>query len=199
MRFTDEIYETFNDKNSLISVFLDFSKVFDTVNHSFLLKNLEYRGIRGQMLEWYKSDSSDRCQYVNNLGSQSEQCQIFRGVPQGSILGPLLFLIYIDDLNKCTIMNVVYNAVDSTVYMIRDLFDSLIHKTNFDLGKIDNWLCAHKIPLNLSKSQYSMFNNIYYNNSSALQIRGQVLPYCSHTKVLKFRKSLYSAFLKSMR
>ena len=67
-------------------------------------------------------------------------------------------------------MNVVHYADDSTVYMIGDSFDSLIRKTNFELGKIDNWLCANKLSLNISKSQFCMFSNFHFNNSSALQI-----------------------------
>ena len=81
-------------------------------------------------------------------------------------------------------MNVVHYADDSTVYMIRDSFDSLIRKTNFELGKIDNWFCANKLSFNISNSQFCMFSHIHYNNSSALYIRGQVLPQCSHPNFL---------------
>ena len=81
-------------------------------------------------------------------------------------------------------MSAVYYADDSTVYKIGDSFDSLIRKTNFELGKIDSWLCANKFSLNMTIAQFFMFNNVHYNNSSALQIRAQVLPQCSHTKFL---------------
>ena len=81
-------------------------------------------------------------------------------------------------------MNVVHYADDSTVYMIRDSFDSLIRKPNFEIGKIDNLLCANELSLNISKTQFCIFSNIHYNNSSALQIKGQVPPQCSHTKFL---------------
>ena len=134
LRFTDEVYESLNNEKSLISVFLDFSKAFDTVDHSFLLKKMEYCGIRGQMLDKCMSYLSDRCQFVSILDCQSEQCPIFRGVPQGSILESLLFLIYINDLSKCTGMNVVHYADDNTVCMIGDSFDSLQRKTKLELG-----------------------------------------------------------------
>ena len=148
MSFTDEVYESFKYKKSLISLFLDFSKAFGTVDHSNLLKKLKYCGIRGEMLKWYKTNLSDCC--------QNYQCPIFRRVLHGSIFEPLLFIIYIIDLNKCTSMNVVHYTDDSTEYMIGYSFDSLIRKTNFELGKIDNWLCANKLSLNISKSQFGM-------------------------------------------
>ena len=80
-------------------------------------------------------------------------------------------------------MNVVHYADDSTMNMIGDSFDSLMCKTNFELGRIDNLLCANKLFLNKSKTQFCILNNIHYNNSSALQIRGLVLPHFSHIKV----------------
>ena len=99
------------------------------------------------MLEWCKSYLSDCCRYVRNLGCQSEQCLIFRGASQGSlyiyILGTLLFLIYINDLNKCTNMKIAHYADDSTVYIMGESLDSLIRKTYFELGVIDNCLRAN--------------------------------------------------------
>ena len=90
--------------------------------------------------------------------------------------------MYINDLNKYTIMNVAHYDDDSTVNLIGGSYDSFIRKNNFEVGQIDNWLCANKLSLYISKSQYFMPSNIYYNNSSALQIRGQVLLHSSHTK-----------------
>ena len=143
-------------------MFLDYSKAFDTVYHSILMKKkLEYCGIRRQMLEWCSSYLSNRYRIVSILGFQSDNSQIVRGVPQGSILGPLLFLIYISDLDKCTSMNPVEDSIDS-----------VIRSTIYELDKIDNWLCVYKLSLNISKSQYSLIADNHYSRNDALQIRG---------------------------
>ena len=117
--------------NFAMGIFIDLAKEFDTVNHNILIKKLESYGIRGVCLRLLKSYLVGRKQYVFFNGSSSCFCNISHGVPQGSILGPLLFLIYIDDIKYCSkLLYLVLFADDTNVFLMSNTFRSLIANAN---------------------------------------------------------------------
>ena len=99
LTLVDKISEALNNGDYVMGVFLDFSKAFDTVDHDILLKKLEKYGIQGAALDWFTNYLSNRLQYVTYNGAKSKREIIKCGVPQGSILGPLLFSLYTNDLS----------------------------------------------------------------------------------------------------
>ncbi len=171
LKFTDNCYSCFNNKNFLLSVFLDFSKAFDTIDQDILIRKLEYCGFRGFMLDWLKSYIFNRRQYVEINGHRSTTTTLNYGTGQGTILGPTLFLLYINDMHNCSNLNFIHFADDSSVFSSGDSIDSLCHNMNIELAKIDTWLCANKLSLNVAKSAYSIFSNRDFTSHPNICIR----------------------------
>ena len=111
---TETIKEIIDNRTFGCGVFIDFQKAFDTVNHSIVIKKLEHYGIGGEGFDWFRSYLSNRRQYVTVNGKRSEQKPVTYGVPQGSVFGPLLFLIYINDLPSVSKVHSFYLSADDT-------------------------------------------------------------------------------------
>ena len=145
---------------SSVGVYLDFSKAFDNVDHLILLQKLYHYGVRGCAHDWFTSYLSNRSQFVSYNGVKSNLNNVKCGVPQGSILGPLLFLLYINDLSfACKRTFPVLFADDSNLFLSGKDTDQVQQMINDELKDIVIWLRANKLSLNISKTHYMLFSN----------------------------------------
>ena len=155
---TERIRQTMDNGKYGCGVFIDLKKAFDTVNHEILLLKLEHYGIRNNMLKWFESYLSGRKQYVYFNGVSSATLSLSCGVPQGSVLGPLLFLIYINDLpNISDTLQFFLFADDTNLYYESDDLVELEKNMNRELKKLSLWLNANRLALNISKTNFIIF------------------------------------------
>ena len=155
----DRIHKNMDKKEITCGVFIDLKKAFDTVNHSILLKKLYHYGIRGIVHDWFASYLGDRFQTtaIGDYISKNEKC--LHGVPQGSVLGPLLFLLYVNDISSSSTKFNFYLFADDTSILYSD---KNLHKleriVNSELKNISRWLEVNKLTLNISKSNFVIFH-----------------------------------------
>lgn len=145
-----------------LAVFLDLAKAFDTVSHPLLLKKLQQIGITGIPYTWFESYLTNRTQQTlihSDKTNISKKLSMSYGVPQGSVLGPLLFLIYINTLCSMDIGGKILSFADDTVLIFEDeAWQSVINKTNIGLIKVRHWLDTNLLTLNIDKTQYMTFS-----------------------------------------
>ena len=149
----EKVNQALDSGKVLVGIYLDLKKAFDTVDHKILVDKLFKYGIRGNIFNWFKSYLSNRKQYVNWQGSNSEIETVSCGVPQGSILGPLLFILYVNDLSKVSnkFVSILF-ADDTTILFEGQNIDSIVTSLNYELVKLIIWLNANKLSINVSKT-----------------------------------------------
>ena len=156
----ERIREHLDSGGFACGVFVDLQKAFDTVDHEILISKLDHYGIRGSTKAWFKSYLSNRSQYVSISGTKSHLKSIKHGVPQGSVLGPLLFLVYINDLHHSIRTSETYHFADDTHLLnLSQTVWSLCGRVNSDLRILVSWLNANKISLNASKTEFIIFRS----------------------------------------
>ncbi len=157
---TDKIEHAIEDGKFACGIFLDLSnKAFDTVNHSILLRKLEHYGIRGVAYDWFVSYLTARKQFVS-IGQRCSTHLISScGVPQGSVLGPLLFLLNVNDFSQCSkIFDTHLFADDSNLFYANKSLLELESVINTELKLVNSWLSSNKLSLNISKSNFVKFH-----------------------------------------
>lgn len=174
--FINKVAKAIDDYSHAIGIFLDFSKAFDTINHEILLYKLSHYGVRGKALEWFRNYLQDRTKYVSVNNCESTVRHITCGVPQGSLLGPLLFILYINDLKSASaILSLILFADETNIFLSHCNPQRLLDTVNSELILIYEWIQANKLSLNINKTNYMLFSNIIDSLPGEVFINGVAL------------------------
>ena len=158
MDMVEKVRSAWAVKNVALGVFVDLKKAFDTVDHTVLLQKLEHYGVRGKALGLFKSYLADRMQYVCYGGYESERGKVECGVPQGSVLGPLFFILYVNDMVRASDeLELVLFADDTNIFCKGRDHNDLFQKVNRGLLELSLWFRCNKLTLNLKKTEYVYF------------------------------------------
>ena len=169
MKFMDYVHSGLSCKQYVGTVFMDLSKAFDVMNHNILKQKLEHYGFRGMFLDFMMQFVQDRRYFVNVNGLNSDIRNVNIGVPQGSTLGPLLFLIYVNDMKySSSILKFIQFADDTTILFNCSDFDLLKLTLETEANKVIEWLTSNKLLINLTKTQSMLFT--FRRNNQLLSI-----------------------------
>jgi hypothetical protein len=164
LKLIDRIRADRDQSLHTMGIFLDLSKAFDTIDHSILLSKLSFYGIRGIALEWFRNYLSNRKQFVCIDGKESSLKSLICGIPQGSLLAPLLFSLYINDFPKSSDkFSFILFADDSNLFCSHRSLDTLFDIVNRELVHISNWIKANKLSINIKKTNFMLFGPFVNN------------------------------------
>ena len=159
-RLTEYFYDKLHEGKVIGMIALDLRKAFDTVNHDILLQKLSFYGIKGKNNQWFRSYLSDRIQVCSVFNNQSEPSRVTCGVPQGSILGPLLFILYVNDMPACFTKSEVNIYADDTAFYYCDFNVCNVKAVlQAEFISVSGWLCANKLSLHIGKTNSMLICN----------------------------------------
>jgi hypothetical protein len=151
--FINDIKNAIDKGMKTIGIFMDLSKAFDTIDHNILLKKLYHYGFRGITYDWFSNYLSNRKQFVTYNSATSPTEKVTCGVPQGSILGPLLFILYMNDIcHTSSLLNTILFADDTTIFYSHENISILCNTINTEIKEVCNWFKANKLSLNAAKT-----------------------------------------------
>ena len=161
LQLMNQLTDAFSQEKYNLGIFIDLSNAFDTVNHNILLEKLKAYGIQSENLKWCRSYLSNRKQFISYNDSETEMKIVICGLSQGSTLGPLLFLIFVSDLNNSTkVLDRVLFADDTKLYCSGSKIRALFETANQELSQINDWFFAINLFLNVQKTKYMFFHNL---------------------------------------
>ena len=173
LHLTNYVSNALNKDDFCVGIFLDLKKAFDVVPHKILLKKLKKLGIKNNALDWFQSYLSNRSQCVDINGQISSPRTINISVMQGSVLGPLLFLCFINDLHCASELFTLLFADDTCCLASGKNLKDLIKYCNIEMQKIANWFSANQLAVNVSKCKFLVF----HNKGKRLNFEGETIVY----------------------
>ncbi len=190
INITEDWLKSIDNGNYIGLVMIDLRKAFDTVNHDLLIEKLPKYGLDDHVVKWLKDYLNDRFHITSVNGSRSNEQKSVCGIPQGSILGPLLFILYINDLpNYVSNVNVSMYADDTAIYYSSNDVNDIVDKMNNDLVNVDKWLAKNKLSLNVDKTNFMLIGTPQklaqvHNYDFNVNINGTRLQKVDHCKHL---------------